>query len=533
MPGETVRKYWGVTTVPLKAIFVPQLDPVAPLFPIKGANWNDYVKGNTWSNGSDEACAGAAPCFHAGEVRVVEATGLSSCDGLTAEDDRKIFNWICDDNTGTAQMISTGLAQDKNLADVLDFANKSIRLLKVDVYQDGVAWRETPYSAWWSNPVQENNTGGDLNVASTIYMVNSDPELTYWRLAADRTALVIRPDISITGPVNGITVAVLGDRELVRYLCIEGRVGANVFSKAKHGLLLNNLQFSVLRNIEVRDIADSAISFYGTYNRFDNVTAGFSGSGLRLSSGSTNNVFNRITTSGNGSDGIQLGEGADDNRFIGVTAMSNRGAGVSFNGRGRRNAFSGLMLGNNNTGLSVASGALNNTFADLTAVNNAIKGVNISSSPANWLEGLTLTNNPTSIDIQLSERTTLSRAAISGKYNIGLRIVSSDNVNVTDAASANGNIGIIFTNSSFNRFWNKLYLGNNFSVDCTIVGGTDPGLDSNCISGLAQTVKNVSLAKAWVGKLISDDPVNTSDTDGGGSVAQRNPAVWLTGFFCL
>jgi len=85
---------------------------------------------------------------------------------------------------------------------------------------------------------------------------------------------------------------------------------------------------------------------------------------------------------------------------------------------------------------------------------------------------------------------------------------------VRDSASANNNIGWRLIGSSNNLVMGKLYVGANLEVDCVVIGGTDPGLDSSCDGGITQTVTNITLANAWVGKLSSGDVVNSSDENG-------------------
>ncbi len=62
-----------------------QLDPVSALFPINGADLNDYLSGDA-STATDVACVVDTDiaCLHGGERRVVVATGKTDCTGLTA-----------------------------------------------------------------------------------------------------------------------------------------------------------------------------------------------------------------------------------------------------------------------------------------------------------------------------------------------------------------------------------------------------------------------------------------------------------------
>jgi len=75
-------------TVPLV-----KLSAVAALYPTNGADWNDYVQGVDIKTATDTACVAATDtaCIHAGEARVVEVSGKTSCAGLTAADALSAF----------------------------------------------------------------------------------------------------------------------------------------------------------------------------------------------------------------------------------------------------------------------------------------------------------------------------------------------------------------------------------------------------------------------------------------------------------
>jgi hypothetical protein len=96
---------------------VVSLSTVTALYPLNGADWNDYVKGNSIANGTDTLCTAATDtvCMHAGEKRVVTVTGKNSCTGITATDSLGAFDWACDASTGTVRVMSTALKNGKSL----------------------------------------------------------------------------------------------------------------------------------------------------------------------------------------------------------------------------------------------------------------------------------------------------------------------------------------------------------------------------------------------------------------------------------
>src|SRR5690606_26428175 len=119
--GKTCAAPSGATgTVPARGVVGITIDchdiQVAALYPNHGSAWNDYVRndGATVFSSSGDDClssfegGGRGPyaCIHGGEMRVVEITGRTECDGISASDGLGVFEWVCDDSTGTARVVS-------------------------------------------------------------------------------------------------------------------------------------------------------------------------------------------------------------------------------------------------------------------------------------------------------------------------------------------------------------------------------------------------------------------------------------------
>ena len=79
--------------------------------------------------------------------------------------------------------------------------------------------------------------------------------------------------------------------------------------------------------------------------------------------------------------------------------------------------------------------------------------------------------------------------------------------------------GISLNNTSGSRFSGLLRVGSNI-LDCEVTGGSSPGLaDTTCLGSSATLTTGISLATSVVGKIQSEDIINTSDIDGAGSFA--------------
>ena len=528
----------------VSASFVARmLDAVSALFPNNGADWNDYVAGGDWSTATDTACAAAtdSACLNGGEHRVVAASGKSDCAGLTAADELGTFDWVCDAGTGTARFVSTGLADGKGLADLIDFATPGFKADKVMVYDNGALWATTPSTRWWANAVSVNNAGGSLDTASTIYLVTSDAGAAY-TLAANKAALVVQPGVSLSGPsTNANVVAATGGN----YLWVEGIIS---MSGDEVGVNFDGVHFSRLHNLTATGGGDAGVALINSssHNAFLGVTANKNNNaGIKITN-SSHNILSDITANDNNQRGVYL-ETATNNRlsslrlsangsyglvlltksmhnlisdvvaadntyggvaiyssqsniFQGVTAMdsattSTTSAGVVLSGASN-NIFSGVTASNNDDGVAIVNDSYNNLFLGVTATNNAADGVVLYQESGNSLSAVATSNN-----------------------NSGVSLLNpADNNVLTDVAAANNPYaGIVLDNTSNNHFSGLLKVGAN-GVDCNVSGGTDPGLDNNSCTNNgtsdASLTAGITLANAFMGKVMNDDGQNASDSSG-------------------
>jgi hypothetical protein len=184
---------------------IPQITvTVSPAYNIP-SNWMDYMRRNMQSPSSISqtnatACDGTETgwynsCIHLGEIKKLEVTNISNCDGVTATDKLQAFNWVCVLQSGKVFIYSTGLKYEKNLSDLIDFNSPSFLDNSITVSKEG---QSTPITIssdnkWWTNPIQIQNTASTLSTSGTIYIVNVNPPNGLYTSGARKVALVVKP----------------------------------------------------------------------------------------------------------------------------------------------------------------------------------------------------------------------------------------------------------------------------------------------------------------------------------------------------
>ncbi len=493
------------------------LGSVEALFSNNGAGWNDYVQGDI-TNATDTACVAATgtACVHGGEARAVAVNGKSSCAGLTATDALGAFDWSCDATSGTAVMVSTGLANGVYLSGLIDFATPAWKDNSVTVLAGASEIGVTNSSAWWANPVVVDNDGGYLDTAGTIYTVTADNSNDYI-INASSVALVSKDGVTISNTVSADGSGALEARD---FLSIE-----NIIVNATgipYGVDLDTVRFSTLRSL----IANSATSF-GVYlytssnNTLTDITASNNNySGVELNTSSNNNTLTNITASNNGY-GVDL-DSSSNNTLTNITASNNTNSGVELFSSSNNNTLTNITASNNGTGVSLDTSS-DNTLTGITASNNTSHGIYLlSSSNNNTLTNITASNN-TGNGVYLtsfSNNNTLTDITASNN-GAGVVLSTSSNNTLTDiTASNNTNYGVFFNGSSNNYFTGELKVGNNVTNNCFVSSGTNPGLvattcaNNGSSDATLTTGVSVTVASSFVGKVTTDDTVNTSDTNG-------------------
>ena len=498
-----------VTNVTLSCGPVPAV--VEALYPVNGADWNDYVgrEQNDRLHARDISCAPSLitrydDCVHGGEMRAVEVFGKSSCEGLTITEELGLFNWVCDDSTNPVRMVSDGLQNGVQLSELLDFDQAQWRPNSVSVSDGGVEHFTTTSEAWWDNPVVDDNDGGLLDQEGTIYIVTNAslgmPTGGYV-IGASAIALVSQPGTTISGPGGGSSSKVIEtDPDTTvgfRFLWLEVSVDASVDGG---GLRLRATSHSRLDRIRVigtvLDFTTIAVSLGLSSSRIDGLTVRGSDSGAFSLVGARNDVLN-LRAENNAAGGVSVS--GDDNVIDNIT-VENGGGGVSLSGEGvvasrlasHLNGSAGVNVhftrsslvevsasNNDGHGLNLV-GVEDSFFGAMTITNNRRDGIWIEDSPHQVFHHATIANNGGSgIDIRADSPGTSLLGIITANNGVfGLNIQAGDATISGIAATDNLNFGIR-VGADNNRFTGALVVGN-VSSDCYVPSTlSSPGMDDD------------------------------------------------------
>ncbi len=457
------------------AVMIPGLS-VQAFYPNNGANWNDYVKTSYLNNydvlnAQDTGCS-MWYCLHGGIMRVASIPGKTTCSGLTASDVLDVFDWICDGSTNPVRMVSTRLKNGRGLSDLIDFTNSKWQPNVLVVFDNDVQYAISDSSAWWSNPIVENNDGGtgwDM-AEGEIHIVTVNPGATY-SIGANKVGLLIQPGVTLTG--SATTYESIINATFRKHIWIEGAVQAG------------------------GDYC--AIRLYVTRN----------------------STLNRITATESKSSGILLEKSSHYNTISNITAGNNYYSGIELS-ESAYNTLSNITTSNNYDGVYL-NNSKNNNLSDITASNNTKgSGIFLVDSDDNSLSNITAINNGNDDDlgggIQLwnSLNNMFSNITASNNYYSGIELdFSSNNNTLSNIASSNNRHGVRISSSSYNTFTGELRVGANSSSNCNVSGGTYPGLVNgscnNDASSDAVLTTGIDLTSSFVNGswelLTTDDQI--------------------------
>lgn len=473
------------------------LSTVTALYPVNGANWNDYVKGASMASGADTLCTAATDtaCMHGGEKRVVTVTGRSSCSGITATDTLGVFDWTCDASTGTAQFISTGLKEGKYLSDLLDFSTPGWKANSVTVAVGTKLYSTATSTTWWSNPVVADNDGlaAAQALSGTIYVITASAPTATYVIDQDKVGLVIKPGVTLKGMMT--TGEAIISASAANFLWLEGKVDA---TGDNLGVYLSGVNFSSLRNVQ-GDNADT-----GTWQ-----------AGIEIKNSSHNNI-SHISAAGNGMYGIEFST-SNYNKVVDIASVNNGGRGVALGGGSSNNIFRNVTVANNvQEGLYLVNYCVNNTFMNVVATSQLNQGIYINMNSDNNLfldVTAALNQQGSGIQINTSKNTIMNFASI--RNGTGLAMVSGERNTFVNIASADGGWDIYSVGSSTNFYSGLLKVG---PTGCYETGGTDPGIvngtcANNGVSNVVLTT-GITLGSAVQAKVTVTDTANASNTNG-------------------
>ncbi len=552
-----------VTTVKLTC------SKVSPLYSNNGFFWNDYVKGDDITNAIDTACNADVDtsCLHGGENRVVELDGISSCTGITATDALGVFDWICDESTGAARVISTGLASGYGLADLLDFSTPSWKSNSVTVYQGASAIETTTPVNWWPNPVVANTSGGSLVTAGTVYVVPANTSVAY-SLGADRVSLVAAPSVVMAGPaigsgsyvistaateflwLEGMTIDAAGDDggvywNTVRFSVMRDLRSENVDTgTSRNGITLVSSSFNTLMDISANNNGRYGIGFWSSSNNtLFNINADNNDlTGIHIDYNSDSNILSDLTTNNSVEYGLLLSRSL--NNLVSSVSANNNAMGVVVSSS--NNIVSNVTASSNGYGVYVAS-ATDNMLSNITVSNNDQDGIYVNTSNNNVLSALTANNNGQGVYIEDSSYISLIDVAASNN-GTGLAIARSSNNSILNITASNNSVGVTLHDTSENYFTGEFQVGQ--ATNCSVTNTatiTNPGLDDDndpsdqgndavhdglCVqegaSDFDTATIGISLAASFVGKIPLDDTINISDINGAATMTDALAFDWTS-----
>jgi hypothetical protein len=517
---------------------------VSPVYPSNGANWMDYVVnagggGQAW-NRPDSPCqgteAGYFMCLHGGELRQFQATGQSSCSGLTARDALGAFNWICSSSTSPVTFYSRGLAPGKGLRDLINASGTGFLSNSVTVYDSqSRPVFVTPTSVWWSNTFASIPTGANpqpLN-SHTIYVVPSSTTTNgLYASQEDKVALVTLGTsvLSYGGTTNNWCRANGGsDPTGTAPDCINAFVvcigGSNAGSPSRFDWLEASVDASgssgggggveIAGYSQMIRVHRSHVKGYGWGNGFSqDGSANGTGNAILYSYSSSNGGF----CSGCGNTGFQIG-----NSSTHVTIMNSIGAdGAGSNGTGFGSSAANTLfyqdLAYNNGGAAYSTSSGPNFYVASTAFGNG--GVAVGPADNDDLLAFSALNN-LGADAGNGNGTievfripsTLANLVIAGTPSQpGLAINNFGPVSVTDIVAANnGGDGIYVAPgaSSGIPFDGGIWVGSN-GTNCSDASGNSNITSANCARGAASpNTITADATSSYVG-IVTSDSVNTT-----------------------
>ncbi len=443
------------------------------------SNWMDYIRRNM-ANPSSIAqttitqCDGTEigwynSCIHTGEIRRFEMTNITDCNNVVATDSLGVFNWVCVIQTGKVFVYSTGLKNEKNLSDLIDFLNATFLNNSVTVTKDSATIATSTPSKWWTNPIVVQNTGATLSTTGTIYIVNSPSGTAGYILGSAKVALVVRPGQLVTSTsvntVNNTTNTPFG--------WVEGN-----FRSTTDDFVITNF------------------SGQGQFTQFRNIVA--------------------YRTTGANSI-LSLSFGANSRIYLHNIRLSNfTNTSTIANLNSNSLIINGLNAQGGNIGISLSQSNMiaNNLVSSATNLNNME-----FTSPNNLLFNSTLTNSVgTSLSIT-SNFTSFNNLNLVNGGNVGI-----NNASTTDSRFVNTAIGHFVSTHLFAASPINLRVNGNLKISLSNSCGTanNIGFNTTCTrttpSELSPaTVTGFSMANTFVGKVITDDIRNTADTNGLGT----------------
>jgi hypothetical protein len=540
---------------------------VEAIWPTNGANWMDYVSNDTTkkiTQVTDTACTGSETgffaCLHGGEYRKVVIDSETSCSNLTITEHLGVFDWVCDDSSGTQVVfISVGLKKGKGLRDLIESDGSNWKENKVTITGGSSTYESISSRTWWSNGLTAlpvNSTAGDaavsLSSSGEIYYLADSSGVTNtngYYLGVNKIAVVTLGSSSLvygsntSGASNSSTagnktspslrVMLFSDQDFQWFEAKLDTTGSPGSNHAENGIRLGGSVFSRVNNTIINGSPEPSSTalflFTGTLqtkitglsisNPSQSNISAFAIQGSQFSNYHfiqdytlANNYGNSVATSTHTGDDIVFhrikinngsgtvfsnANGSKNNRYIeGIVSQWGNVVNSAFNDYGVYSGFSIFNSGSSNS--NPFGAALNqNKLHNLVVANGAGRGLGVVSAVTD---------------------TTYSQLAILNMLQVSGIHLDKDSVALDNKFTGNLILGSNVAECAYEVSTRSLA-----TIGMTVAGGATAGnCETDGISD-ANIVSGKTIAGAIVGKIATDDTANaSSDVNGQALYALSN-----------
>ncbi len=520
---------------------------VAPLFPVHGSRFGDYVY-TDFSNVeelSDTDCGAGMACINGGIYKKVIVPEYDSCEDLLLNESLSVFKWRCSTRENPVYFYSYDFKDNKGIKDVInatgdDFKDNSIEI----VHSDGRVLARSTLESWWSNtltPYSPSASGSvdTLGTDYTIYTQIASASTSGIILDGEGISYIMLDGVTLSSDasnVNDCDISSSGIQKCTMktsrnegWINIEGdfigRSGDEyVISICDYPFGISSLNHT-LRNV----VIDGNGADYGVYTHgcardtliyntdIKDVTYGLrlSGRGLKV-----NGL--RVSDS---AYGIYTGSTAWYNYFYDVHLSGISQIGIA--NSGWNTTFTDLRIDNAQNAIFDSANTTTYLKYHISNITQDAIYLNSSAHDHYFLAGQVFFANVTGFKSQVQGINALVHNHVSGYNTKAFEI--REGIDLTDSLLVNNTMAIsIEANADDSYFGGKLKFGNN-GTDCSITSsGVNPGLSvgtycQNQGSSDANISFSHSLLNHFVGS-VSSDSVNYH---GGSSTAAASVLDWL------
>ena len=542
-------------------------------------NWNYYIKnddpGQNEFAQDDVPCTGAESpsylaCIHAAEKRRISLSQQSSCTGITVRDFLDSFQWVCDDQNGSVEIYSTGLARGRGLGDLIDGGDGTWRPNHILIEKDGQVVAQSEPAVWWNNPLIRLDSVVDpvpgtkpveLETTHAVYYVPTSYETsTGYVIMSDHISVVVLPGAVLSYADSADDVSQCDGRGAIassalclvfgrsrHFIWLEGAFAGDTLGRVEDILVLGGSEFAVFRNIDVSRAGDDGISLRTvSHSLVSDVVAHDNGDvGVTLHWSSIGTTLERIEAHNNGSDGIRVHD-SHGGILRELTGTNNGRDGVRLevtsgnqvrNIHGYHNTDTGFsMIGEdvvygvtvaNNGGSGMRTNGNDNAVAvGVLSVQNMVAGVRIhSQSSGNFLAATTVANNALEgVGVNFSPGSTiLSLLSMNNRDGIAI-VTQSDQMQVYESTLAFNGTFELRTDSN-NGYYENVRLS--AADDCSISGVGNNVEFGSSICRLTDTtpLAVVNPTNSPVGK-VAVDAINATPLSGGVFLYDASTVDW-------